>query len=163
MTIWNFGVAGLLLVAQQELASAGDQADPAKPHAGHMANSEGMTASDPHAHHHHAASGPPASILGSNDPNFSVVLPASSPANGAMLEQSPRTISLTFPMTITIQQIALTTMAGQRVPIAAALPTEPVTSFTSSLVTLDRGTYKLRWRGLNQIREIGGSISFSVG
>ena len=162
MTIWNLGFAGLLLVAQTGLAKAGQQAEPVDPHAGHMAMSEGMPAADPHAHHHHGASGLPVSMLDTHDPKFSAVLPASSPVNGAVLEQSPRTISLTFPTAINIQQIALTTAVGQRVPVAAALPAGKVTFFTSPVVPLERGSYTLSWRGSNDAGELGGALAFSI-
>lgn len=163
MTIRNLGLAGLLLlIAQPGLANAGQQADPVDPHAGHMTMSEGIPAAEPHAHHHHASSGPPVSMLDLRDPKFSAALPASSPANGAVLEQSPRTISLTFPTAITVQQIALTTAVGQRVPIASPLPAGNVTSFTSPIVPLERGSYTLRWRGSNDAGELGGVLAFSI-
>lgn len=146
MKIRNLGFAGLLLIAQAGLAGAAQQADP----------------SDSHAHHHQAASGPPASVLGAQDAKFSMALVTSSPANGAVLSHSPQTISLTFPNKITIRQIALTTAVGQRVPIAAALPTEAVESFSSPVVPLDPGSYKLLWRGSADAGELGGSLAFSV-
>lgn len=162
MTIRNLGFAGLLLVAQTGLAKAGQQADPVDPHTGHMAMPDGPPVADPHAHHHHVPSGPPVSMLDAHEPKLSTVLPASSPANGAVLEQSPRTISLTFPTAITIQQIALTTAVGQRVPVAAALSAGKVTSFTSPVVPLERGSYRLLWRGSNDAGELGGALAFSI-
>ena len=162
MAIRNLGFAGLLLVAQTGPAKAGQQEDSVNTHTGHMAMSEGPSVADPHAHHHHAPDGPAVSMLDPHDPKFSAVLPRSYPANGAMLERSPRTISLTFPTAITVQQIALITAVGQRVPVAAALPAGKVTSFTSSVVPLERGSYTLLWRGSNETGELGGALAFSI-
>lgn len=133
------------------------------PHAGHMAMPvDGPMASDPHAHHHHMTGSPPASPLGPHDARFDAVLPASVPQNGAMLDHSPPMLSLTFPAATTIHQIALTNAAGQRVPVGATLPTEPVTSFNSPLVYLDRGAYSLLWRGSIAGGETGGTLKFFI-
>ena len=79
-----------------------------------------------------------------------------------MLDHSPPMLSLTFPAATTIHQIALTNAAGQRVPVGATLPTEPVTSFNSPLVYLDRGAYSLLWRGSIAGGETGGTLKFFI-
>ncbi len=134
---------------------------PADPHAGHMAMSTDA-AVDPHAHHHHAGGSPQSSPLEMTDARFNTLLTASTPLNGAVLDQTPPVISLSFAKATTIRQIVLTNGAGQRLPVAAALPLQPVASFMSALVRLDPGTYKLRWRGSDDVGETGGTLAFTL-
>lgn len=155
-------LVGSFLTALAGPVTAASQADPVDPHAGHMAMSAQVPeAANPHAHHH-AATAPDSSPLGPREEAFNTVLVASSPGNGAMLGRSPPMLSLTFPTAMTIRQIVLTNAAGQRVPVAAALPAAAVNSFSSPLVELDGGAYMLRWRGFDGARETGGSLSFAV-
>ena len=100
-------------------------APPADPHAGHMEMSADAPV-DPHAHHHHGGGAPPSSPLEMTDARFNARLTASMPLNGAVLERTPPVISLSFVKATTIRQIVLTNGAGQRVPVAAALPLQPV-------------------------------------
>ncbi len=134
---------------------------PADPHVGHIMMSADAPA-DPHAHHHHGGGSPPSSPLEVTDARFDAHLTASTPQNGAALNRSPPVISLSFAKATTIHQIVLTNSAGQRVPVAAALPLQPVASFTSLLVRLDPGMYKLRWRGSDDAGETGGTLAFSL-
>jgi methionine-rich copper-binding protein CopC len=164
MKIYRRFQCALLPVAAMGFTPAvAEQTAPSSPHAGHMAMPvDGPMAADPHAHHHHMAGALPASPLGPHDARFDAVLPASVPQNGAMLDRSPPMLSLIFPVATTIHQVALTNAAGQRIPVAATLPTEAVTSFNSPLVRLDRGAYKLVWRGSTTDSETGGTLDFSV-
>lgn len=155
-------LVGLALATVAGPANAAPQIDPENPHVGHVAATvEGPVPIEGHAHHH-AASAPTAATLGPVDDRFKAILVASSPPNGAMLERSPPSISLTFPTFVTIHQIVLTNAVGQRLPVSTALPTEPVASFTSTLMRLDRGAYTIVWRGSNDRGETGGSLAFSI-
>jgi methionine-rich copper-binding protein CopC len=133
---------------------------PADPYAGHIVAPADAPA-DPHAHHHHG-SAPMSSPLEATEARFDAQPVASIPQNGAALVASPPIISLTFAKATLLHQIVLTNAAGQRVPVVTALPAEPVGSFSSLLVRLDPGTYKLRWRGSDDAGETGGSIAFAL-
>ena len=137
---------------------AAQQADP---HAGHMEMSPDAPV-DPHAHHHHGGGSPQSSPFEMADARFNALLTASTPMNGAVLDRTPPVLSLYFAKATTIRQIVLTNGTGQRVPISAALPLQPVGSFVSLLVRLDPGAYKLRWRGFDATGETGGTLAFTL-
>ena len=90
-------------------------------------------------------------------------LAASSPADGSSVHASPSEITLTFDHPMTLQSVIFANSVGQRLPIRASLPTEPVTSLRFPVViALQPGAYTVAWRTADGLRRIDGAFGFKV-
>jgi len=86
-----------------------------------------------------------------------------SPRDGAMLSGPPSEFNVTFAQPTTLKSVALTDDTDSDVPVAAAPTQTDASSATIKLPTLDPGTYKLHWVGVDAGgKELTGDLSFMV-
>lgn len=170
----TFATVGLLATLMAGVASA-QTAPAADPHAGHTMPAvasrsvpQAASAADPHAGHSMPANAHAGHDM-STTTGMGVPAPtgtplkASSPAAGAMLMGSPRAISLTLPHAMTMDSVALTNAAGQRIPLSATLTAGPIETLTTPVPALVAGTYTVAWTasaGTNDI--MAGTFAFMI-
>lgn len=90
----------------------------------------------------------------------------SDPAEGAVLESAPETVTLTFnePVRLTSQEIAVYDATGDPVPSSAGASGEEVTVDLTGAADLPEGTYVVSWNVLSSDgHPISGALTFSVG
>lgn len=109
------------------------------------------------ADHNHAHGGDDHSQHGAS----AQMLAGSTPADGAVLAQAPRTLALTFAHPVVLQTVAITGPAG---PVRATFrrPNAATASYSVALPTLSAGAYEARWTATGQGHSMEGVVRFSV-
>ena len=88
---------------------------------------------------------------------------ATEPADGAVLETSPSTISMRFDMPMRVTLIALTDQDGAAHDLTRSDNMQPVTEFSAEPPALPADQYKVEWRGLaTDGHPMQGTFSFEV-
>ncbi len=90
----------------------------------------------------------------------------SDPAEGAVVDTAPETVTLTFnePVRLTSQEIAVYDADGEEVTSTAGASGEQVTVDLTDAAGLDDGTYVVSWNVLSgDGHPISGALTFSVG
>lgn len=73
---------------------------------------------------------------------------ATEPADGAVLEMSPPTISMRFDMPLRVTLVSLTDQDGAAHDVVRSDNMQPVSEFGVAPPALPAGQYKVEWRGL---------------
>lgn len=88
---------------------------------------------------------------------------ATQPADGAVLEASPPTISMRFDMPMRITLISLTDQDGAAHDVTRSDNMQPVTEFSAAPPLLTKGQYTVEWRGLaDDGHPMQGKFSFEI-
>lgn len=95
-------------------------------------------------------------------PAADAMLASSNPANGAVLAQAPRTLSLTFAHPVMLQTVAIS--GPNEAPVRATFrrPTSPTASYAVALPELSPGRYTARWSASGHGHEMAGELSFTI-
>ena len=105
-------------------------------------------------------------LLGAAPASAHAELLETDPAEGAVVETAPESVTLTFnePVRLTSQEIAVYDAEGEEVASSAAANGPEVTVGLSDAATMDHGTYVLPWNVLSgDGHPIAGALTFSVG
>ena len=105
-------------------------------------------------------------LLGAAPASAHAELLETDPAEGAVVETAPESVTLTFnePVRLTSQEIAVYDAEGEEVASSAAANGPEVTVGLSDAATMDHGTYVLSWNVLSgDGHPIAGALTFSVG
>lgn len=88
---------------------------------------------------------------------------ATEPADGAVLETSPPTISMRFDMPMRVTLISLTDQDGASHDVTRSDNMQPVSEFSAAPPALPAGLYKVEWRGLAADgHPMQGTFSFEI-
>lgn len=90
------------------------------------------------------------------------MLAASTPSDGAVLAQSPRTLSLTFAHPVVLQTVVITGPGDAPVPASFRRPSAAVAAYSVALPQLAAGAYEARWTASGQGHAMSGVIRFTV-
>jgi methionine-rich copper-binding protein CopC len=90
------------------------------------------------------------------------MLTSSTPANGAVLKQAPRTLTLVFSHPVTLQTVAITGPGDARVAATFRRPNAPKTSYAIALPQLTAGAYSAKWSASGGGHKMEGAVGFSV-
>lgn len=91
------------------------------------------------------------------------MLASSTPADGAVLSTSPRSLSLTFTHPVVLQTVAIT---GPQGPVRGSFrrTNAPASTFAVALPeTLAHGSYEARWTATGHGHDMQGVIRFTIG
>lgn len=105
-------------------------------------------------------------VLGAAPASAHAELIGSDPAEGAVVETAPDTVTLTFnePVRLTSQEIAVYDAAGEQVEAASRAGGTEVTVGLTGATDLADGTYVVSWNVLSgDGHPISGALTFSVG
>ncbi|WP_322921318.1 copper resistance protein CopC [Nocardioides renjunii] len=105
-------------------------------------------------------------LLGSSSASAHAELVETDPAEGAVVETAPETVTLTFnePVRLTSQEVAVYDAAGQPVDATASAGGTDVTVDLPGAAGLADGTYVVSWNVLSSDgHPISGALTFSVG
>ena len=88
---------------------------------------------------------------------------ATTPANGAVLQQAPETIGMTFDTPMRVTLVRLTDSAGVEIDISRTGGMTATPDFVATPAALSTGEYTVEWRGLSgDGHPMQGSFSFTV-
>ncbi|QIE43871.1 copper resistance protein CopC (plasmid) [Rhodobacteraceae bacterium SC52] len=88
---------------------------------------------------------------------------ATEPADGAVLETSPPTISMRFDMPMRVTLITLTDQDGAVHDVTRSDNMQPVSEINAEPPALSAGQYKVEWRGLAADgHPMQGTFSFEI-
>ena len=88
---------------------------------------------------------------------------ATTPADGAVLDDAPATIGMTFDMPMRITMIRVTGADGGEIALDRGDGMAPVTEFTATPAGIGPGDYTVEWRGLAEDgHAMQGAFSFRV-
>jgi methionine-rich copper-binding protein CopC len=92
------------------------------------------------------------------------MLASSSPADGAVLDDAPPALSLTFIHAVRLQTLTITDTNGVTVPLTWARPSHPVTTYSIALPALANGLYQVAYTatGTGGTDTMSGMIRFTV-
>jgi methionine-rich copper-binding protein CopC len=90
------------------------------------------------------------------------MLAASAPADGAVLNEAPRTLTLTFAHPVMLQRVAITGPNGAPVQGTFRRAASPTASYAIALPELADGAYEARWSATGQGHAMDGVVRFSV-
>lgn len=90
-------------------------------------------------------------------------LKASIPADGAVIEQAPGTVQLSFTEGVRLTAVTIQPDGADKQSLGP-LPTEPMASFTLELPKLANGHYVVSWRALaDDMHVMNGEFMFMIG
>ncbi len=88
---------------------------------------------------------------------------ATVPVNGAVLDVSPETVTMTFDMPLRVTLITLTDQDSVAHELIRTDNMQPVSDFSAAVPELAAGLYKVAWRGLAEDgHPMQGEFSFEV-
>lgn len=92
------------------------------------------------------------------------MLASSSPADGAILDQAPRALTLTFIHAVKLQTLTVTNANGVAVPVTWDRPTHPIPTHRIALPALASGAYRVSFTatGTGGIDTMPGVVRFTV-
>lgn len=90
------------------------------------------------------------------------MLAASTPSDGAVVADAPRTLALTFAHPVMLQTVAITGPNGSPVTATFRRPNAPTSSYAVALPTLASGAYEARWTASGAGHSMNGVIRFTV-
>ncbi len=91
------------------------------------------------------------------------MLASSMPADGAVLAQSPRTLTLVFAHPVMLQTVALNDEAGAAVQGATFRRAATAsTTYSVALPTMESGAYQVRWTATGSGHDMQGQLGFTV-
>lgn len=94
-------------------------------------------------------------------PAMEGMLASSTPADGAVLDDTPRTIALAFAHPVMLQTVVVTGPDG---PVRATFrrPNAPTANYSVALPELAAGAYEANWTASGMGHEMAGTLSFTV-
>jgi copper transport protein len=90
------------------------------------------------------------------------MLAASTPSDGAVLAEAPRTLALTFAHPVVLQTVAITGPDGAPVQATFRRPNAAVATYSVALPPLSAGAYEARWTASGQGHAMNGVVRFTV-
>jgi methionine-rich copper-binding protein CopC len=90
------------------------------------------------------------------------MLAASTPSDGAVLDEAPRTIGLTFTHPVVLQTVAITGPDGAPVRATFRRPNAATSSYSIALPDLASGAYETRWTASGMGHDMAGLLRFTV-
>lgn len=90
------------------------------------------------------------------------MLASSTPADGAVLAEAPRTLALTFAHPVTLQTVAITGPDGEPVRATFRRPAAAAAAYAIALPELGSGAYEARWTASGMGHEMAGTLRFTV-
>lgn len=90
------------------------------------------------------------------------MLAASTPSDGAVLAEAPRTLALTFAHPVMLQTVAITGPNGSPVNATFRRPNAPTASYSVALPALASGAYEARWTASGSGHSMNGVVRFTV-
>ena len=90
------------------------------------------------------------------------MLAASTPSDGAILAEAPRTLAFTFAHPVMLQTVAITGPNGSPVNATFRRPNAPAASYSVALPALASGGYEARWTANGSGHSMNGVIRFTV-
>jgi methionine-rich copper-binding protein CopC len=90
------------------------------------------------------------------------MLAASTPSDGAVLAEAPRTLALAFAHPVTLQTVAITGPNGAPVSATFRRPNAATASYSIALPALASGAYEARWAASGGGHAMNGVIRFTV-
>ncbi len=90
------------------------------------------------------------------------MLMSSTPANGAVLAQAPRSLALTFMHPVMLQTVAITNAQGAPLRATFRRPPAATTRYAVALPTLTSGAYTARWTATGGGHTMQGTLTFTV-
>jgi methionine-rich copper-binding protein CopC len=90
------------------------------------------------------------------------MLAASTPSDGAVLAEAPRTLALTFAHPVMLQTVAIT--GPNNTPVSANFrrPNAATTSYSIALPALVSGAYEARWTASGGGHAMDGVVRFTI-
>jgi len=87
----------------------------------------------------------------------------STPANGAMLNQSPEDLMLEFSMEVKLVKVQLTDQSGEAIKLINKPSKNFETNFSIALPLLDMGSYKVKWIAMGKdAHKMKGDFTFML-
>lgn len=90
------------------------------------------------------------------------MLAASTPSDGAVLAEAPRTLAFTFAHPVMLQTVAIAGPDGSPVSATFRRPNAPTASYSVALPTLASGAYEARWTASGSGHSMNGVVRFTV-
>ena len=90
------------------------------------------------------------------------MLAASNPRDGAVLAQSPRTLTLAFMHPVLLQTVAIADANGAPVRANFRRPAAPTAAYTIALPALASGAYTAQWTASGMGHAMHGAVRFTV-
>ena len=90
------------------------------------------------------------------------MLAASTPTDGAVLAQAPRTLALTFAHPVLLRTVAVTGPDGSPINATFRRSNTPAATYSVALPTLASGAYEARWTATGSGHSMDGIIRFTV-
>jgi len=90
------------------------------------------------------------------------MLASSTPADGAVLAEAPRTLALNFAHPVMLQTVSITGPDGAPVRASFRRPASPLAGYAIALAPLPDGAYRAQWTASGQGHQMQGVIGFTV-
>lgn len=90
------------------------------------------------------------------------MLASSTPADGAVLNEAPRTIALRFAHPVMLQTVSVTGPEGAPVRATFRRPNAATSSYSIALPDLASGAYEARWTASGMGHDMAGQLQFIV-
>ncbi len=91
-----------------------------------------------------------------------MMLHASNPADGAVLEAPPRQLELTFMHPVELNMVTVSTLAGENIPVTVERTGQAATEYTLPLPELQPDDYTVQWQAAGDGHTMSGTINFTV-
>jgi copper resistance protein C len=91
-----------------------------------------------------------------------MMLHASNPADGAVLEAPPRQLELTFMHPVELNMVTVSTLAGETIPVAVEGTGQAATAYRVALPELQPDDYTVQWQAAGEGHTMSGTIQFTV-
>lgn len=84
------------------------------------------------------------------------------PADDAVLDAAPRTLSLTFEHAVLLAQVQLHGPRHTAIPVAFTAPAAATATYSIPLPALSAGAYEVHWSGTGDGHAMQGTLHFTV-
>jgi methionine-rich copper-binding protein CopC len=91
-----------------------------------------------------------------------MMLHASNPADGAVLEAPPRQLELTFMHPVQLNMVTVSTLTGENIAVEVERTSQAETEYTLPLPELQPDDYTVQWQAAGDGHTMSGTIQFTV-
>ena len=91
-----------------------------------------------------------------------MMLHASNPADGAVLEAPPRQLELTFMHPVQLNMVTVSTLTGEIIPMEVERTGQAAAEYTLPLPELQPDDYTVQWQAAGDGHTMSGTIQFTV-